>query len=376
MPISFELLLTGQMKYMYENGFAVYMISSPGNNIKALEKRENCQFIEVKMKRLISPFNDVVSLFKLIKTINKIKPSIVHTHTPKAGLLGMLAAFFCKVPVRLHTVAGLPLMESKGIKKQVLIVAEKFTYACAHFVYPNSFELKEYIHQNKFTSSKKLKVIANGTSNGIDTDYFKKTDDVLNRAEQIKNESGISATDVVFLFIGRIVKDKGINELAEAFNQLNAKYKFIKLLLVGPFEDDLDPIKETSKEIIASNKNIITTGFIDDVRPYFAASSILTFPSYREGFPNVPLQAGCMQLPMIVTDINGCNEIVQHNVNGLIVPPKNTELLYEAMEKMITDEPFRNKCASASRQMIIDKFSRETVWKGLLNEYERLLNKN
>jgi len=255
------------MKYMSENGFTVYMISSPGNNIKALEKKENCQFIEVKMYRLISPFKDVVSLYKLIKVIKKIKPSIVHTHTPKAGLLGMLTAWFCRVPVRMHTVAGLPLMETKGIKKQVLILVEKITYACANFVYPNSFALKEYIQHNKFTSSKKLKVIANGTSNGIDTDYFKKTTEVLKNSDKIKNESRILPTDIVFIFIGRIVKDKGINELVQAFDQLNAKYNFIKLLLVGPFEDDLDPIEKTSREIIASNKNIITTGLIDDVRP-------------------------------------------------------------------------------------------------------------
>lgn len=375
-PISLEVLLTGQMRYMSEKGLSVYMISSAGKNIHALEKSENCQFIEVEMHRLISPFKDLISLYKLIKVIIKIKPSIVHTHTPKAGFLGMLAACFCRVPVRMHTVAGLPLMEAKGIKKQVLILAEKFTYACAHFVYPNSFALKEYIQQQKYTSSKKLKVIGNGTSNGIDANYFKKTSAILNEAEKIKKEFGIFSTNLVFIFIGRIVKDKGINELAEAFNQLNAKYKSIKLLLIGPFEDDLDPIENTTREIISSNTNIITTGFIDDVRPYLAASSILTFPSYREGFPNVPLQAGCMELPMIVTDINGCNEIVHNNMNGLIIPPKNTELLYNAMEKMITDESFRKKCASASRQMIIDKFSRETVWKGLLNEYERLLNKN
>lgn len=363
------------MKYMSENGFTVYMISSPTKNAKELEKKENCRFIEVKMYRLISPFKDVVSLYKLIKIIIKIKPSIVHTHTPKAGLLGMLAAWFFKVPVRMHTVAGLPLMETKGLKKQVLILVEKITYACANFVYPNSFALKEYIQHNKFTSPKKLKVIANGTSNGIDTDYFKRTTEVLESAEKIRKEFGILPTDIVFIFIGRIVKDKGINELVQAFDKLNAKYKFVKLLLVGPFEDDLDPIENASREIIASNKNIITTGFIDDVRPHLAASSILTFPSYREGFPNVPLQAGCMELPMIVTDINGCNEIVQNDITGLIIPPKDIGLLHEAMEKMITNETFRKKCACASRQIIIDKFSRETVWKELLNEYEKLLNK-
>jgi glycosyltransferase involved in cell wall biosynthesis len=374
-PLSFEVLLTGQMKFMSEHGFKVYMISSAGKNVKRIQENEGCEFIEVEMSRLISPFKDIKSLFKLIKELKELKPLIVHTHTPKAGLLGMLAAWFCKVPVRMHTVAGLPLMETTAFKRKLLILVEKVTYRCADFVYPNSFALKEYIQNNKFASSRKLKLIANGSSNGIDTAYFKRSDETLNRAQQLRNELGILPTDITFIFIGRVVKDKGINELVHAFNQLTGEYGSLKLLIVGPFEDDLDPIDDASRKIINSNKNIITTGFVHDVRPYLAASSILAFPSYREGFPNVPLQAGCMELPMIVTDINGCNEIVQNEINGLIIPAKSTDALYTAMEKMITDEALRKKCATASRQAIIDNFSRDTVWQALLAEYTNLLHR-
>ena len=373
-PLSLDKLLTGQLYFMKANGFDVIAVSSYGKEIESIKHREKCNVYVVEMSRTITPFKDLVSLWKMIRLLKTEKPQIVHTHTPKAGLIGMLAAWFCRVPVKLHTVAGLPLMETKGIKRQVLILIEKLTYACADFVYPNSFELKKYIQQNNFVPGKKLKIIANGTSNGIDIDHFKKNATIRDHAMLIRNELNISSADLVFIFIGRIVKDKGINELVQAFHQLNKKYTHAKLLLVGDFEDELDPLSENTKEIIKSNHAIICPGFINDIRPHLVASDVLVFPSYREGFPNVPLQAGCMELPMIVTNINGCNEIVQNEVNGLIIPPKNTALLYAVMERMLTDEAFRKKCAFAARQTIVDNFSRETVWKALLEEYKNQLH--
>lgn len=373
-PLSLEKLLEGQMNFMQQQNLKVYMISSPGPVTKSLEERENCKFIGLPMTRTISPLKDIVSIFKLIKLLKKLRPDIVHTHTPKAGLIGMTAAWLCKVPVRLHTVAGLPLMEAKGLKKGILIWVEKMTYAFACYVYPNSFELKKYILENNFVSAKKLKVIGNGTSNGIDTDYFKKTPDILKQAQALKQQFSLTISDITFIFIGRIVKDKGINELVQSFNQLNQKYSNLKLLLVGNFEDELDPIDANTKEIINLNNNIICTGFINDVRAYLAASDVLIFPSYREGFPNVPLQAGCMDLPMIVSDINGCNEIVENYINGLIIPAKNVAALQLAMEKMITDEKLRCSCAYSSRQKIVENYSREFIWNKLLGEYKNLLH--
>jgi glycosyltransferase involved in cell wall biosynthesis len=373
-PLSLDKLLTGQLYFMKAKGFHTTAVSAYGKEIEAIKEREQCDFRIIKMTRFITPVQDLLSLFKMISLLKKEKPQIVHTHTPKAGLIGMLAAWFCKVPVRLHTVAGLPLMETKGFKKKVLVWVEKITYGSSHYVYPNSLELKKYILQNKFTSPNKLKVLGNGSSNGIDTDHFKKTQTVLSEAEELKNKYQLSSPDLVFIFIGRIVKDKGINELVESFHQLNKKYLHLKLLLAGDFEDDLDPVSLNTKQIINSNNNIICTGFVNDVRPYLAASDVLAFPSYREGFPNVPLQAGCMELPMIVTDINGCNEIVQDGINGLVIPVKNTTALQSAMERMITDEIFRKECASTSRQIIVENYSRGTIWNALLKEYETLLH--
>jgi glycosyltransferase involved in cell wall biosynthesis len=372
-PLSLDKLLTGQLYFMKSNGFEVVAVSSNGSEIEGIKKREQCRFVKVEMTRTISPLKDLLSLIKMTTLLKKEKPQIVHTHTPKAGLIGMLAAWLAGVPIRLHTVAGLPLMESKGFTKRILIQVEKITYQCASRVYPNSNELQNYIIQNIYRSTTKLKVLGNGSSNGIDVEYYKNTTAISQKAKELKKVLGIAVSDLIFIFIGRIVKDKGVNELVSAFDQLNKKYSSIKLFLVGSFEDELDPIEPRSRAIIEQNKNISTTGFINDIRPYLAASHLLVFPSYREGFPNVPLQAGCFELPMIVTNINGCNEIVRNGINGLIVPSKNEDALRDAMERMIVDEAFRAQCATASRKVIVENYSRDTVWIALLKEYQDLL---
>jgi glycosyltransferase involved in cell wall biosynthesis len=374
-PVSLEKLLTGQLKYMGENGFEVFMISSPGNNISELEKRESAKFITVEMTRTISPVKDLFALLKMIGVLYKLKPAIVHTHTPKAGLIGMLAAWFVGVPVRLHTVAGLPLMEATGTKRNVLEYVEWLTYRCATMVYPNSNKLKEFILQNDFAGPAKLKVIGDGGSNGINTEYFKLMPQLVPAAEAIKIEFGISDDDFVFLFIGRLVKDKGIEELITAFSELSTFVKHIKLLLVGPTEPDLDPLSANSISEIETNPQIISVGYQTDVRPYLAVSQALAFPSYREGFPNVPMQAGSFELPCIVTDINGCNEIVVHGANGLIIPPKSAIALKQAMERLVTDKTLYNTLKGNARRMITERYEQKHFWTLLLKEYHKQLSR-
>ena len=319
--LALEKLLTGQMRFMQEHGFDVYMISSDSDNTTDLAKREKSKFIPVRMTRVISPISDLVSLISLVKVFLKLKPQIVHSHTPKAGLLSMMAAKIAGVPVRLHTVAGLPLMEATGIKRKILDIVERITYWCATGVYPNSINLKNYILQNNYCNSKKLKVIGNGSSNGINSNYYAPNDDIIAQAKKIKNKYKILDEQFVFIFIGRVVPDKGIVELVHAFTKLKKHYSQIRLLIVGPFESDLYQMPEEILNTIKTDHSIIHTGYQEDVRPYLASSHVLTFPSYREGLPNVPMQAGCFNLPAIVTNINGCNEIIENGVNGLSLAP-------------------------------------------------------
>ena len=373
-PISMKNLLKGQLRFMSHH-FEVVGITSPGSEIQDIKDDEKIRVIEVNLTRSITPIKDLISLFKVYSVLEKEKPSIVHSHTPKAGTIGMIAAKLAKVPHRFHTIAGLPLVEAKGAKRKLLDVVEKITYACATKIYPNSFGLKDIILENKYTNERKLKVIANGSSNGIDTNHFSLKQLDEDHLLTLKNDLGINNDDLVFVFVGRLVKDKGINELINAFNKIdNAK---VKLLLVGTFEHDLDPLDKQTIHEIEHNQNIISVGWQTDVRPYFAISNVLAFPSYREGFPNVVMQAGALELPSIVTNINGCNEIITNDINGLIIPPKDEESLLKAMNKF-KDQPEKILAMSKeARDIICKKYRREVIWDALLNEYRSLeLNQN
>jgi glycosyltransferase involved in cell wall biosynthesis len=284
----------------------------------------------------------------------------------------MLGAKLAGVPIRLHTVAGLPLMETTGLKRKLLNGVEKFTYLFATKVYPNSKGLYDFILTNQFTTKKKLKIIANGSSNGIDTSHFSPEIITQDECTNLKVKLGILPEDFVFIFVGRLVGDKGINELVIAYSQLKTPNS--KLLLVGPLETELDPLQSEILEEIDSNPNIIYVGFQSDVRPYFAISDCLVFPSYREGFPNVVMQAGAMGLPCIVSDINGCNEIIIEGENGVIIPVKNVEAIKVAMFKMRNDVQWSQKLKQNSRTFIQQRYEQQVVWKELLGEYNRLIS--
>lgn len=369
-PTSLKVLLKGQLKYM-SNFFEVIGISSPGKSLDDVAEFEEIRTIPIKMTRKITPLKDFFALLKLINIFLKIKPDIVHTHTPKAGLLGMLASYITGIPIRLHTVAGLPLTETKGIKKRLLVFIEKLTYSCATNVYPNSHKLKKYILDNKFCSENKLKIIGNGSSNGIDINYFKLNESTKNKALEIRNTFKIPKNAFVFLFVGRIVKDKGINELIEAF--IGLKSENIYLLLVGNYENNLDPVNQKSINEIKNNKKIIFAGYQKDVRPFFAASDVFVFPSYREGFPNVVLQSGAMEVPAVVSNINGCNEIIKHNYNGLIVEVKDILSLQNAMNELFRDPKKLLELKKNCRVNVMENYDRNYFWKQLLNEYKSLL---
>ena len=370
-PASLSILLKGQLKYMSDY-YEVIGVSSSGSQLTEVEQNEGVKTYVVEMTRTISPLKDLKSLYQLYKFIKKEKPLIVHTHTPKAGTLGMLAAKLAKVPHRLHTIAGLPLLEAKGAKRKLLNTVEKITYASATLILPNSFGLLDIVKQHKFTNENKLKVIGKGSSNGIDTEHFKKSNVSESQQEQLKSKLGISDTDFVFTFVGRLVTDKGINELIDAFNTINRTNQNIKLLLVGTLETELDPLNNDTLQIIESNKNIISVGWQTDVRPYFAIADALTFPSYREGFPNVVMQACAMELACIVTDINGCNEIITNYKNGLIIPPKSKDNLLAAMQFFLDKTEKTKAFSKAARPIILENYKREVIWKELLNLYKSL----
>ncbi len=376
-PISLDKLLGNQLSFMNQH-FSVTAISADQNELEKIAAKYGVSNYHVELTRAITPVQDLKALWELYRFLKKEKPEIVHTHTPKAGLIGMMAAWMAGVPVKMHTVAGMPLMEATGLKRKILNFTEKLTYFFADKVYPNSFVMKDIIIKENFCPAEKLQVIGNGSTNGIDLAYFKPEHLTGEERLALRRELGISPDDFVFVFVGRLVGDKGINELVTAFKQISKSAnqqisRNCKLLLVGPLESELDPLLPETVQEIESNPDIITTGFQKDVRPYLAISDVLTFPSYREGFPNVVMQAGAMGLPAIVTDINGCNEIVVEGENGTIIPPKNTKALQDAMMKMHADTEWRVQLQQKARPMIASRYDQQLVWDALLNEYQTLL---
>lgn len=367
-PISLDILLKGQLQFLNE-AYEVIAVSGENEHLQNVRKREGVRTKDIEIQRNISPLKDLVSLYKLFVFFRKEKPQIVHSITPKAGLLSMTAAYFAGVPVRIHTFTGLIFPTRTGIMQKVLILMDKIMCQFATTVYPEGQGVKEDL-QNFRITKKPLKVILNGNVNGIDINYFnpQAVSDVVKSS--LRQEIGISENDFIFVFIGRLVADKGINEAVSAFERF--KDDKTKLLLVGPFEE-ADPLLETTLTAISGNKNIITVGFQQDVRPYLSISDALVFPSYREGFPNVVLQAGAMNLPSIVTNINGSREIIIEGKNGTIVPVKNEEALFYAMKKMYEDHNYREELKKKARQMITERYEQSKVWQAIQQEYNQLI---
>lgn len=365
-PTSLETLLKGQLKMLSEY-YEVVAVSSPGEKMKVLEEREGVRTVSIPMERRISLVKDFISLLRLIVLFAKERPDIVHSITPKAGLLSMLAAWITRVPARMHTFTGLVFPTATGKMQKLLIAMDRLTCFCATHINPEGEGVKRDLVNYNITS-KPLHIIANGNVNGIDLEYFDKTPEVVEKACSYKKEGTFT-----FCFVGRMVRDKGINELVHSFLRLYQKDERVRLLLVGPFEKELDPVLPEVEEHILHHPGICYMGYQNDVRPFLVASDALVFPSYREGFPNVVIQAGAMGLPAIVTDINGCNEIVLPDLNGVIIPSKDEQALYESMKYFASHPVEVEKMAANARPLIASRYEQRIVWNALLDEYKSII---
>ena len=367
--ISLFLLLRGQLKFL-NNYYEVVGLLSDTGLLHQVEKREGIRVIELAMRREISIMRDLLCLWHMYRIFKKEKPFIVHTNTPKGSLLSMMAALVAKVPHRIYTVTGLRYQGASGVGRFVLMSMERLTCLCANKVIPEGEGVKRTLIADGITR-KPLKVIHNGNINGINTYYFSPEGRQTQR-EETRRRLGIEADEFAFVFIGRIVKDKGMDELAEAMNRLLRMNKKCKLILVGWFEREQGSITEEHENFFRNNDSVLYVGYKKDVRPYLAAADALVFPSYREGFPRVVLEAGAMGLPSIVTDINGCNEIIVEGENGVIIPPRDKNSLYEAMLHFIDNPDKTTAMAANARRMIQEKYEHQDVVEALLEMYDEL----
>lgn len=371
-PLSLETWFKGQPRYL-SNFYDVELITSESQSIEQISMYENVNVTLVDFTRQINPIKDLKVLMTLWNHFRRTKPDMVYSITPKAGLLGMISAWLARVPVRLHLIVGLAYFGSVGKRRFLLKSIERITYFFATNLYANSLNLPNIIA--KELTSKKINVIGYGSVNGVDTEFFK---DKMTSEEKsaFRNRFSINNEDFLLLFTGRIVGDKGVNELVKAFDVLSKKHPRIHLLMVGDYEHHLDPIKPETYDLIQNNSRIHTVSFQSDVRPYFCIADLLILPSYREGLPNVLIEGGSCGLPLIATDINGCNEVIIEGENGLLIPLKSANALENAIETVLTNAILYNKLKTNARTSIIRRYDQTLYWEKLHNELDSLLNES
>ena len=360
--LSLNIFCKDLLRELADEGYEVVALSSPDEDLREVEKREKVRVVGVKMERRMSPLKDIVSLVKLVRVFAKEKPDMVHSMTPKAGLLCMVAGWMTGVPVRVHTFTGLVWPTAQGLSRRILMLTDKITCMCATHVIPEGEGVKQDLQ--RCITKKEMKVLGYGNVRGINMDEWKR---------RVDRGDGLMLT---FLFVGRIVRDKGVDELVAAFVKLNRIYSNTRLLLVGPYEEHLNPVQSGTKFLIDTCECIEAVGAQKDVRPFYEQSDVLVFPSYREGFPNVVIEAGAMELPSIVTDINGSREIIEDGRNGLIVPARDEQALFEAMKWMAEHDEERNAMAAHARPMIASRYEQGYVRGCLKNYYKEIFARN
>lgn len=366
--VSQSLGLVEPMVPNLKQKYDLQLLSSPGEKIDKICHEHKIKGHRVEMFRRLSPIKDIMTLCKLIKVFRQEKPDIIHSMTPKAGLLCMLAAWLTKVPIRIHTFTGLVWPTASGVLREILMFTDKVTCACATHIIPEGKGVMNDLQQ--YITKKPMKVLGYGNVRGIDMKRFCKRPEVIAKAKTL------SKNDIfTYVFVGRLVKDKGINELVEAFSLLYNNYPNVRLFLVGKYEMDLDPLKSETIDRINNLPSIEAVGpkYGDELLIYYAISDCFVFPSYREGFPNTVLEAGAMELPSIVTDINGSREIIEQDVNGIIIPSKNVNALYSAMEQMLINNEKRICMGTKARSMIEQRFEQHFVQKCLYDFYDEIL---
>ena len=371
-PKKFFLMTTVPMSLNFFKGqinelskeFDVTLISSPDNVLKKIAQRENVKYRTIAMKRDISLKDDISGLLKFLYLFAKERPQIIHCNTPKASLLGLTSGYLTRVPTRIYYIHGLRYEGAVGKKRQLLVNFEKLNCFCATDIIAVSNGIKQKVEEK--LTRKPVTVIHHGSANGLDINEFSNHN---YNAKIIREEYGISENDFVFGFVGRLVKDKGIEELVGAFNQLEQKN--IKLILVGKYEPDLDPLSQETLQIIKSNPNIIEVGFQKDVKKFLSIMDLFVSPSHREGFGVAVLEANLMKVPVLVSNITGHSEIVTQGINGFFVKPKNMQDLQEKMNHMLVAKEQLIEMKNACREEVMKKYDHNDVLKQAILFYSQ-----
>lgn len=348
-------------------GFSVLLVSSPGELVDHTAAQAGVERAVVPMRRRISPLADLLSLFRLWWLLGRRKPNVVEFSTPKAGLLGTLAARLRGVPRRVYMLRGLKLERSTGLKRRILLAAERMACACAHVVLCNSASLRAEAVALKLAPAKKLLVLGEGSSIGVDVERFSPGPSDVRKRIGIPHEASIVG------FVGRLTRDKGLPELIEAFDRILATDPAAHLLLVGWFDAAEDALDAGLRSRILSHPRIHCTGFVSDSAPYYRVMDVMVLPTWREGFPNVVLEASATGIPVVTTNSTGARDAVIPEVTGLLIPPGYPEAIYESVIKLLRDLERRRRMGRAARAWVVEHYSEERVLSLTANYYLSLV---
>jgi glycosyltransferase involved in cell wall biosynthesis len=349
------LILPDRVGALREAGFRVSLLSSPGELLGETARQQGAEWHAIPMRRGFSPLADCVALVRIWRLIHRLKPDIVEFSTPKAGLLGCIAARLCRIPVRIYLLRGLKLETAGGLKRRLLLWAERMTGRCAHVVVCNSHSLQEQAVALRVAPESKLLVLGEGSSNGVNLTRFSPG------PTRVRQQMGISQEAVVIGFVGRLTADKGLPELIEAFTVLVRRKPDMYLLLVGWFDAAEDALERRLRERIEGHPQIICTGFVKDTSPYYRAMDVMVLPSWREGFPNVLLEAAASGIPVVATNCTGSRDAVVPGVTGLLVEPGDCDAICAAMESLLSDPERSLRMSKAAREWVMKSYEMRKV---------------
>ena len=361
------LVLAARLRALKAAGFRVVLICSPGPLLHRVAAEEGVEVLPIPMRRGIAPIGDLVSLVRIWKALRRLRPDLTEFSTPKAGLLGNLAAKLCAVPARVYLLRGLRLETAMGLKRRVLLAAERLASACAHHVVCNSQSLRTKALALRVAKENKLELIGSGSSNGVEIDRFSPGPD------EVRNKIGIPLYVPVVGFVGRLTRDKGVPELIEAFDEILVRSPAARLLLVGWFDQSGDALDDELRHRIDANPRIIRTGFVADTAPYYRAMDVMVLPTWREGFPNVVLEAAATGIPVITTLSTGSRDAVLPELTGLLIPPGYPKAISEAVLRLIRNPNDRYRMGRAARRWVVERFVKGHVLGLTTRFYKSLL---
>jgi len=364
--------LRGQIAYMTVRGVSVAAISSPGKDLAEFVEREGVPTYPVAMARQITPWRDMISIWRIYRVLRRLRPHIVHAQTPKGGLLGTIAAWLARTPVRIYHIRGLPLMTATGARRRLLWSTERVACGLSHAVLCVSHSVRDVAIAEGLSPPRKITVLLGGSGNGVDAEgRFDPHREPAER-ERTRADLGIPPNAIVIGFVGRVVRDKGVVELAAAWSALRNAFPEARLLMVGPLEPQ-DPIPRDTEDLLRGDPRVHLAGKVRETAPFYAAMDLVVLPTHREGFPNVPLEAASMELPVVATRIPGCVDAVQDGVTGTLVPVGASGPLKEAVEAYLRDAELRRAHGRAGRERVLREFRRESIWAALHAHYRALL---